>query len=74
MLTYRPGDLPLISTQVIGSSGMPGWMWIVKDVVAAGKMGPADVDEALKDAVNLAILDMEEAGVEPTPARARPSH
>ncbi len=27
-------------------------------------MGPADVEEALKDAVNLAILDMEEAGVD----------
>ena len=64
MLTYRPGDLPLIPTQVIGSSGMPGWMWIVKDAVAAGKMGPADIDEALKDATNLAIMDMEEAGVD----------
>jgi methionine synthase II (cobalamin-independent) len=74
MLTYRPGDLPLIPTQVFGSSGMPGWMWIVKDAVAAGKMGPADVDEALKDAVNLAIMDMEEAGVDSTPAHARPSH
>jgi 5-methyltetrahydropteroyltriglutamate--homocysteine methyltransferase len=39
-------------------------MWVVRDAVAAGKMGPADIDEALKDAVNLAIMDMEEAGVD----------
>ena len=62
MYTYT--DLPRIPTQVIGSSGIPGWMWVVKDAVAAGKMGPADIDETLKDAVNLAILDMEEAGVD----------
>jgi 5-methyltetrahydropteroyltriglutamate--homocysteine methyltransferase len=62
MLTYH--DLPLIPTQVIGSHGSPGWIWIVRDAVAEGKMGPADIDEALKDAVNLAILDMEDAGVD----------
>jgi 5-methyltetrahydropteroyltriglutamate--homocysteine methyltransferase len=39
-------------------------MWMVRDAVAAGKMGPTDIDEALKDAVNLAIMDMEEAGVD----------
>ena len=64
MLTYQPGELPLIPTQVIGSAGVPGWMWIVRDAVAAGKMGPSDIDEALKDAVSLAIMDMEEAGVD----------
>jgi 5-methyltetrahydropteroyltriglutamate--homocysteine methyltransferase len=62
MFTYS--DLPIIPTQVIGSSGLPGWMWVVREAVAAGKMGPADIDEALKDAVNLAIMDMEEAGVD----------
>ena len=40
MLTYQPTDLPLIPTQVIGSHGVPGWIWIVRDAVAAGKMGP----------------------------------
>jgi 5-methyltetrahydropteroyltriglutamate--homocysteine methyltransferase len=62
MLTYT--DLPLIPTQVVGSHGLPGWMWVVRDAVADGKMGPADIDEALKDGVNLAIMDMEEAGVD----------
>jgi 5-methyltetrahydropteroyltriglutamate--homocysteine methyltransferase len=62
MLTYT--DLPLIPTQVIGSHGIPGWIWVVRDAIAEGKMGPADIDEALKDAVKLAIIDMEEAGVD----------
>ncbi len=64
MLTYHLTDLPLIPTQVIGSHGVPGWIWVVRDAVAAGKMGPYDIDEALKDATRLAILDMEEAGVD----------
>ncbi len=42
MLTYT--DLPLIPTQVIGSHGVPGWVWIVRDAVAAGKMGSADIE------------------------------
>jgi 5-methyltetrahydropteroyltriglutamate--homocysteine methyltransferase len=62
MLTYT--GLPLVPTQVIGSHGVPGWMWIVRDAVAAGKMGPADIDEALKDAVNIALMDMHEAGID----------
>ena len=62
MLSYT--DLPLIPTQVVGSHGVPGWLWVVRDAVAAGTMGPADVDEALKDAVHVAIRDMEEAGVD----------
>ena len=62
MLTYE--DLPLIPTQAIGSHGIPSWMWVVREAVEEGKMGPADIDEALKDAVNLAIMDMEEAGLD----------
>lgn len=64
MLTYQPGELPLLPTQVIGSHGVPGWIWIVRDAVVEGKMGPFDIDEALKDATRLAIIDMEEAGVD----------
>ena len=62
MLTLK--DLPTIPTQVIGSHGIPSWMWVVRDAVEQGKMGPIDIDEALKDGVKLAIMDMEEAGVD----------
>lgn len=64
MFTYQPGELPLIPTQVIGSHGVPGWVWVVRDAVAEGKMGPFDIDEALKDAVKLCMWDMEQAGVD----------
>ena len=62
MLTLK--DLPIIPTQVIGSHGMPSWMWLVREAVEEGKMGPADIDEALKDGVRLAIQDMVDAGVD----------
>src|SRR5436305_13581735 len=62
MLGYT--NLPLLPTQVIGSHGVPGWLWLVRDAVAEGKLGPADIAEALRDAVDIALLDMTEAGVD----------
>lgn len=57
-------DLPLLPTQVIGSHGVPSWVWVLRDAVADGKLGPSDIDESLKDAVNIAIMDMTDAGVD----------
>ncbi len=62
MLNYT--NLPLLPTKVLGSHSVPSWMWIVRDAVAEGKMGSADIDETLRDAVNIAILDMTEAGLD----------
>lgn len=62
MLHYT--NLPLLPTKVLGSHSVPSWLWIVRDAVAEGKMGPADIDETLRDAVNVAIMDMTEAGVD----------
>lgn len=62
MLNYT--NLPLLPTQVIGSHGLPSWMWIIRDAVAEGKLGPADINETLRDAVNIALMDMTEAGVD----------
>lgn len=62
MLGYS--DLPLLPTQVIGSHGVPSWLWVVRDAVAEGKLGPADIAETLRDAVNMALWDMAEAGVD----------
>jgi 5-methyltetrahydropteroyltriglutamate--homocysteine methyltransferase len=62
MLTYT--DLPLLPVQVIGSHGMPSWLWVIRDAIAEGKLGPADIEETLIDAVNIAIQDMTEAGVD----------
>ncbi len=61
---YHYHDMPLLPTQVIGSYGTPGWLFIVREAQQAGKMGSADVREAFEDATNLAIMEMEEAGVD----------
>jgi 5-methyltetrahydropteroyltriglutamate--homocysteine methyltransferase len=62
MLTYI--DLPLLPTQLIGSAGAPSWIWVVRDAIAEGKMGPSDIQETLRDAVDIAILDATRAGVD----------
>lgn len=62
MLTLH--DLPLLPTQSIGSHGVPSWMWVFRDAVADGEVGPSDIEETLHDAVNIAIMDMTEAGLD----------
>ena len=62
MLTLT--DLPLLPTQTVGSHGVPSWLWVFREAVTAGKVGPADIQETLKDGVNLAIMDMTEAGMD----------
>jgi 5-methyltetrahydropteroyltriglutamate--homocysteine methyltransferase len=61
---YLYHDFPLLPTQVIGSYGTPGWLFVVREAQQAGKMGSVDIREAYDDATNLAILEMEEAGVD----------
>jgi 5-methyltetrahydropteroyltriglutamate--homocysteine methyltransferase len=61
---YHYKDMPLLPTQVIGSYGTPGWLYIVRDAIKAGQMGSVDIHEAFEDATNLAIMEMEESGVD----------
>jgi 5-methyltetrahydropteroyltriglutamate--homocysteine methyltransferase len=51
-------------TSVVGSHAHPGWF--VAGIAAAerGEFGPADLAEMLDDAVDLAIRDQEEAGID----------
>ncbi|MGE3538543.1 MAG: methionine synthase [Candidatus Tectimicrobiota bacterium] len=56
--------LPLLPTTVVGSHGKPGWWHTCKDLHAAGQWGPYDLEELLNDAVDIAILDQERAGVD----------
>ena len=51
-------------TSVVGSHAHPGWF--VAGIAAAerGEFGPADLAEMLDDAVDLAIGDQEEAGID----------
>jgi 5-methyltetrahydropteroyltriglutamate--homocysteine methyltransferase len=62
MLTHT--DLPPLPVKVVGSHAVPSWLWVFRDAMAEGKLGPADVQEALRDAANAALLDMTEAGVD----------
>ena len=51
-------------TSVVGSHARPSWF--VSGIAAAerGEFGPADLDEMLDDAVDLALRDQEEAGID----------
>ena len=51
-------------TSVVGSHARPSWFVSGIDAAARGEFGPADLSEMLDDAVDLAIRDQEEAGVD----------
>jgi 5-methyltetrahydropteroyltriglutamate--homocysteine methyltransferase len=55
---------PLIPTTVCGSHGLPSWLHLVREAAEAGRLGPADLQEAYEDAVRIAIRDQVEAGVD----------
>jgi 5-methyltetrahydropteroyltriglutamate--homocysteine methyltransferase len=54
----------VLRTSVVGSYARPSWF--VAGIAAAerGEFGPADLEEMLDDAVDLALRDQEEAGVD----------
>jgi len=57
-------ELPLLPTSVIGSYAIPGWVHLARDAAAAGTFGEADLREVEADAVDMAIRDQEDAGVD----------
>ena len=54
----------LLPTSVVGSHGLPGWVWLAREAMAAGRLGALDLRELLEDATQVAILDQERAGVD----------
>lgn len=56
--------LPLLPTSVVGSYARPAWIWTTLEAAQRGELGPADVKEVQDDAVDLALRDQEEAGVD----------
>ena len=56
--------LPLLPTTVIGSYALPSWFLTALDEINAGNYGQTDAREAFDDAVNIAILDQERAGID----------
>ncbi len=58
---YQPAPL---TTSVVGSHARPGWLELASDAARRGELGPADIAEVLDDAVDTALRDQVEAGVD----------
>ena len=54
----------MLTTSVIGSHGLPGWVWLAREAMEAGRLGALDVRELIEDATQAALLDQERAGVD----------
>jgi 5-methyltetrahydropteroyltriglutamate--homocysteine methyltransferase len=54
----------LLPTSVVGSHGLPGWVWLAREAMETGRMGATDVRELMEDATQVALLDQERAGVD----------
>ena len=57
-------SLPIIPTTVVGSYATPSWLWTARDEIEKGNYGPTDLKETYDDAVNMAIMDQERAGID----------
>jgi 5-methyltetrahydropteroyltriglutamate--homocysteine methyltransferase len=57
-------QLPLLYTSVIGSSAWPAWLHSALAAVGRGEYGPDDWRETQDDAVDFAVREQEEAGVD----------
>jgi 5-methyltetrahydropteroyltriglutamate--homocysteine methyltransferase len=55
---------PLLPTSVVGSYARPSWVWVALEAAQRGELGAADVKEVLDDAVDMALRDQEEAGID----------
>ena len=54
----------MIQTSVIGSYAWPSWFITAVEAIKRGEYGPADIEETLGDAVDIALRDQEEAGLD----------
>jgi 5-methyltetrahydropteroyltriglutamate--homocysteine methyltransferase len=59
-----PSATPLLPTSVVGSHGLPGWVWLAREAMEAGRLGVVDLRELMEDATQIALLDQEKAGVD----------
>lgn len=57
-------DLSLLPTMGVGSYASPAWLTATRRVLRAGDAGPADMEEAMQDAIKIAVWDQEEAGLD----------
>jgi 5-methyltetrahydropteroyltriglutamate--homocysteine methyltransferase len=57
-------SLPIIPTHVIGSHAWPAWLFTALEAVQRGEYGPKDWLETQDDAVETALRDQEDAGID----------
>jgi 5-methyltetrahydropteroyltriglutamate--homocysteine methyltransferase len=57
-------EQPLLPTSVIGSYAWPAWLHTALEASQRGEYGPEDMREAQDDAVDMALRDQDEAGVD----------
>ena len=58
------GPPALLPTSVVGSHGLPGWVWLAREAMSQGRLGPVDQRELMEDATQIALLDQERAGID----------
>ena len=57
--------LPMkLPTSVVGSHGLPGWVWLAREAMEQGRLGALDERELMEDATQAALLDQERAGID----------
>ncbi len=54
----------MLQTSVIGSHAWPSWFITAVEAIKNGAFGPKDVEETLNDAVDVALRDQEDAGID----------
>jgi 5-methyltetrahydropteroyltriglutamate--homocysteine methyltransferase len=55
----------LLPTELVGSYALPSWLWIALERLEEnGDLGEADLSETLDDAVDIAVMDQERAGLD----------
>ena len=67
---YRPEPM---ATSVIGSHARPGWLDLAVVAQGRGELGPTDIREIQDDAVDAALRDQEDAGIDVDVAGASPA-
>lgn len=58
---FQPAPL---ATSVVGSHARPGWLDLAVAGAARGELGPVDIREVQDDAVDAALRDQEDAGID----------
>ena len=53
-----------LTTSVVGSHGLPGWVWLAREAMEQGRLGALDQRELMEDATQAALLDQERAGID----------